>query len=1193
MKKIVSIFLIYFISIQNIAFAESDLQSFSVEQKTIYVSPVGDDSNSGSVEYPVKTLDKARELARNNENSTVILREGRYELERSFVLNELDSNVTYKAYDNEKVIITGEKKLDNSCYYPVTDENILSRILDSNAKAALYEIDMKAMRIELSKELMIGENRISGYDYGKRNPIITIDDTMGQVAKWPDVGYAPIGSFFKNGTVGKTADDCTPAMLTLDNARARLWKNADGAYIYSQWYTGWQDQSTMITEIAKDNTITVDMPIKSGSISSDAVVSVYNLLEEISQSGEYYSDVTQDKMYFMSDSTENIGLITLYDEILDINSAENVTFERITFSGSRANGVKLTNCKNVVFDRCTFENIAQVTLSADSNCNGCGVKNSYVKNVFNGIYLSGNGAFVKNSVIENFGGECYTRAIAVNGNATISRNTIRNSNHMAIQFSGNNNIIEYNDISSVLQHTGDMGAIYAAQSGISGNVIRYNYLHNIYSDKQFMLSTRMIYLDLETSNVEIYNNVFEKTDGFGVCIANGDGNAVRSNVFISVSTPVYASGINGNKTFNMSSNVFLDCISKDVNLSEGTSADDIVGYKTNYTANSPGIFEAFGSGNFKINEQLKPAGILDDFADVSIYKCGSELVSPPVMEPYDISLGGELIKNKLWKGDLKEFTVKTNTLYEYSAMVKAHEDMKYCKINLCDESVQAVYSFDKEKYSIYDIDGYLTSGHTDISRMEWTTFKRYIYVPSDAEALKKISIGIYSASAAPKLYVKNITLGEADADKFKAEFTSGDEKINACDGAVSDYSADLIFDGYVMKGTKSEKPECVYSITKETEGVAIDSSTGQLSVDKGVQAEIVVKAEIKLGNIKKTIYKPVKISSYEKPVISDVEGIAEFNNDNLNYYDLSEDNLENIKVISNGNEKVERLDGILTLVRVTIVKDDEKRIYNFYADNYDENANMLSDGGFEKGVISELTANGAAVISSDANGVRSGKYSVLINIGNCKTAYANLKFQPGKMYIASLWVKLAEDSETYGAFLMAEGANIYKNDFKTSYTGGVYGDNNTNAKKNVSLSKTEWRQITRIFYVDSEQEVKVGLVNYGTALKCYIDDFFIAELSESDRLTLPLIDEKAGFIGIQTVNDNKIYAYVIFKGGHDGQDVTAIEAEYDKQGSFEKMSNYKINSDGVYLIEFEKQYENQKFFLWDMLNITPLADCAV
>ena len=630
-------------------------------------------------------------------------------------------------------------------------------------------------------------------------------------------------------------------------------------------------------------------------------------------------------------------------------------------------------------------------------------------------------------------------------------------------------------------------------------------------------------------------------------------------------------------------------------LSKDTSADDIVGYTTNYHANTPEIFEDFGSGNFKINEQLKPTGVLDDFTGLSINECGSGLVSSPVMEPYNISQGGELIEKTLWKGDLREFTVKTNTLYEYSAMVKAHEDMANGKINLCDGSANVVYSFDRENYSIYDIDGYVTSGHTEISRMEWTNFKRYLYVPSDTETKKTIKIGIYSAHADPKFYVKSITLEEADADKFKAEFTSGDEKINAYDGAVSDYSADLIFDGYVMRGSRQANQanmECIYSITEETGGVTIDSSTGKLSVDKGVQAEIVVKAEITFGNVKKTIYKPVKIYSYEKPVISNAEGVAEFNSDKLSYYDLSADALENINITSNGNVSVERLDGILTLVRVTIIKNDEKKIYNFYADNYEENANMLYDGGFEKGVISELMTSEAAAISSDINGVRNGKYSALLNLRNCTSAYVNLKLQPGKIYIASLWVKLAEDTETYSAFLMAEGANIYKNDFKTSYTGGVYGDNNTNSQKNVPLSKTEWRLITRIFYVDSEQTVKVGLVNYGTALKCYIDDFFIAELSGSDKLTLPLTDEKAGYIDIQTVEDNKLYSYVILKGVHDGQDVKAIEAEYDKNGLFKKMSDYKITSDGVYLIEFPKQYEKQKLFLWDMLNITPLAGCA-
>ena len=90
-------------------------------------------------------------------------------------------------------------------------------------------------------------------------------------------------------------------------------------------------------------------------------------------------------------------------------------------------------------------------------------------------------------------------------------------------------------------------------------------------------------------------------------------------------------------------------------------------------------------------------------------------------------------------------------------------------------------------------------------------------------------------------------------------------------------------------------------------------------------------------------------------------------------------------------------------------------------------------------------------------------------------------------------------------------------------------------------------------------------------------------------MNLPLTDEKAGFIGIQTVEDNKLYAYVIVKGIYNGQDVKAIGAEYCKNGRFITMSDYKITSDGVYLMEFTKQYEKQKLFLWDMVDLTPLA----
>ncbi len=51
---------------------------------------------------------------------------------------------------------------------------------------------------------------------------------------------------------------------------------------------------------------------------------------------------------------------------------------------------------------------------------------------------------------------------------------------MAIGWSGNENIIEFNEIYNVVLETNDAGAIYSGRDpSMQGNVIRYNYFHDI------------------------------------------------------------------------------------------------------------------------------------------------------------------------------------------------------------------------------------------------------------------------------------------------------------------------------------------------------------------------------------------------------------------------------------------------------------------------------------------------------------------------------------------------------------------------------------------------------------------------------------------------------------------------------------------------------------------------------------------
>jgi hypothetical protein len=76
----------------------------------IYVDPNAKENGSGTKDKPFKTLEKARDLARTiDEHVNIYLIDGIYRLDKTFRLDQRDSNVAYKAYPGEKPILSGGK----------------------------------------------------------------------------------------------------------------------------------------------------------------------------------------------------------------------------------------------------------------------------------------------------------------------------------------------------------------------------------------------------------------------------------------------------------------------------------------------------------------------------------------------------------------------------------------------------------------------------------------------------------------------------------------------------------------------------------------------------------------------------------------------------------------------------------------------------------------------------------------------------------------------------------------------------------------------------------------------------------------------------------------------------------------------------------------------------------------------------
>lgn len=85
---------------------------FQSNANNYYVSPLGKDSNEGSLNKPFKTIQKAAKLMKAGD--ICFIREGVYH--ETIVINNLHGNekrpIRFKAYNNEKVVLDGTQLLE-------------------------------------------------------------------------------------------------------------------------------------------------------------------------------------------------------------------------------------------------------------------------------------------------------------------------------------------------------------------------------------------------------------------------------------------------------------------------------------------------------------------------------------------------------------------------------------------------------------------------------------------------------------------------------------------------------------------------------------------------------------------------------------------------------------------------------------------------------------------------------------------------------------------------------------------------------------------------------------------------------------------------------------------------------------------------------------------------------------------------
>ena len=471
-----------------------------------------------------------------------------------------------------RVVFSGGRYLKNSLLTKISSQEVKNRIISKDAREKVLEYDLIKDSITSLGELKcIGFGRIAGV----APPQLFCDEQRMTLARYPNAGdplllkdrtkVIPILKVINPGSTlvdlpldanNETNSVAQHGTFGYVDSRVEKWVHAEDPWVDGIFTRDWSWSLNKIRQIdTAAKSITLEFDEKYNLTNKNSFFFACNLLEEIDVPGEYYIDKRTDKLYIYPPNGFNIKTSTLqitsapYD-LLTLDAIENITFENICFELGRYRAVNVSDCKNISFKNCEFKNfgISAIAIKGnDNNIEKCrihaigGTAISLDGGSFETLKKSNNKVFDCDIYDWAYYNRVYTPAIALTGVGNIVlRNKLHQAPHGAITVSGNDHLIENNEIYDVLLEFRDFGAIYGflgKNQLMRGQTIRGNYFHNI---GQLGDGVYAIYADEATAGWTIEGNLFYKIGHAGARVAGvmtntGSYILVKNNIFLDCS----------------------------------------------------------------------------------------------------------------------------------------------------------------------------------------------------------------------------------------------------------------------------------------------------------------------------------------------------------------------------------------------------------------------------------------------------------------------------------------------------------------------------------------------------------------------------------------------------------------------------------------------------------------------------------
>lgn len=522
-----------------------------------HVAPDGDDANPGTKDQPFATLERARTAAREHERrgddyATIRLAPGIHRRTKPLLLEARDARLVIRGPADRSARIHAGRPIDATMMQPVNAGPMAERLAPA-ARGHVVAIDVSALGLGNAARPP------DLYQDGGGLPEVYADDEPLPLARWPNEKPATMERVLDKGKWDGPAAGRRGGSFVAREDRPARWNVAEGVWLEGYWRVPWDPATIRVAAIdPAARRIDLAAAINNGIGSKYAPKGelgdgkepwwAVNVPEEIDREGEWCLHHATRRLYLWPPAgIPDLFIATLDEPIVQVTDATYVALQNLLIEGGLGDGVAISGGRKNVVVGCTVRNLGGngvvVRGGRDHAVRSCDIHSLGDA----GIRLAGgdwarleacNHAAINND-IHHVGRRRKTYAAAIHVGefrrddmpavgCRVAHNFLHDLPHAAVLYTGNDNVLELNEVCRAALTSSDVGAFYTTFDWTSrGNVVRHNFVHDCPRANAF-------YLDDGDSGDTVEANVVVRAAA-GVFIGGGHDNVVRHNIVVDCS----------------------------------------------------------------------------------------------------------------------------------------------------------------------------------------------------------------------------------------------------------------------------------------------------------------------------------------------------------------------------------------------------------------------------------------------------------------------------------------------------------------------------------------------------------------------------------------------------------------------------------------------------------------------------------